>query len=233
MSTFCGSIALWNFATSKKNKTRRKSSKIMSEIYNNLKNLINEKKELKLNNIELIYENLILNCDLENIVHNVDVLKRSPEFKFRQLIDIIGVDYPQKDKRFEVIYLLLSHERNFRVSLKIKINEKEIVPTLTGIFPSANWQEREVFDMYGVRFANHPDLRRILTDYEFEGYPLRKDFPLTGYKEVRYSAEHQKVIYEPVKLAQDYRDFNFESPWEGSEYIKKEQDKIDEKKINE
>ena len=202
----------------------------MSEIYNNLKNLINEKKELKLNNIELIYENLILNCDLENIVHNVDVLKRSPEFKFRQLIDIIGVDYPQKDKRFEVIYLLLSHERNFRVSLKIKINEKEIVPTLTGIFPSANWQEREVFDMYGVRFANHPDLRRILTDYEFEGYPLRKDFPLTGYKEVRYSAEHQKVIYEPVKLAQDYRDFNFESPWEGSEYIKKEQDKVEETK---
>jgi len=202
----------------------------MSEIYNNLKNLISEKKELKLNQIELVYDNLILNCELENIVDNIDILKRSPEFKFRQLIDIIGVDYPQKDKRFEVIYLLLSHERNFRVSLKIKINEKEIVPTLTGIFPSANWQEREVFDMYGVRFANHPDLRRILTDYEFEGYPLRKDFPLTGYKEVRYSAEHQKVIYEPVKLAQDYRDFNFESPWEGSEYIKKEQDKIDEKK---
>ena len=202
----------------------------MLEIYNNLKNLISEKKELKLNQIELIYDNLILNCELENIVDNIDILKRSPEFKFRQLIDIVGVDYPQKDKRFEVIYLLLSHERNFRVSLKIKINEKEIVPTLTGIFPSANWQEREVFDMYGVRFANHPDLRRILTDYEFEGYPLRKDFPLTGYKEVRYSAEHQKVIYEPVKLAQDYRDFNFESPWEGSEYIKKEQDKIDEKK---
>jgi NADH-quinone oxidoreductase subunit C len=201
----------------------------MPEIYNNLKNLISKKKELKLNQIELIYDNLILNCELENIVDNIDILKRSPEFKFRQLIDIVGVDYPQKDKRFEVIYLLLSHERNFRVSLKIKINEKEIVPTLTGIFPSANWQEREVFDMYGVRFANHPDLRRILTDYEFEGYPLRKDFPLTGYKEVRYSAEHQKVIYEPVKLAQDYRDFNFESPWEGSEYIKKEQDKIDEK----
>ena len=202
----------------------------MPEIYNNLKNLISKKKELKLNQIELIYDNLILNCELENIVDNIDILKRSPEFKFRQLIDIVGVDYPQKDKRFEVIYLLLSHERNFRVSLKIKINEKEIVPTLTGIFPSANWQEREVFDMYGVRFANHPDLRRILTDYEFEGYPLRKDFPLTGYKEVRYSAEHQKVIYVPVKLAQDYRDFNFESPWEGSEYIKKEQDKIDEKK---
>ena len=202
----------------------------MSEIYNNLKNLINKKKKLKLNLVELVHDNLILNCELENIVDNIDILKRSPELKFRQLIDIIGVDYPQKDKRFEIIYLLLSHEKNFRISLKIKINEKEIIPTLTGVFPSANWQEREVFDMYGVRFANHPDLRRILTDYEFEGYPLRKDFPLTGYKEVRYSAEHQKVIYEPVKLAQDYRDFNFESPWEGSEYIKKEQDKVDVKK---
>ena len=126
--------------------------------------------------------------------------------------------------------MFLSHENNFRISLKIKIGDEEIVPTLTDTFPSANWQEREVFDMYGIRFANHPDLRRILTDYEFEGYPLRKDFPLTGYKEVRYSAEHQKVIYEPVKLAQDYRDFNFESPWEGSEYIKKEQDQSDEEK---
>jgi len=126
--------------------------------------------------------------------------------------------------------LFLTKENNFRIFLKIKISDEEIVPTLTDTFPSANWQEREVFDMYGIRFANHPDLRRILTDYEFEGYPLRKDFPLTGYKEVRYSAEHQKVIYEPVKLAQDYRDFNFESPWEGSEYIKKEQDKVEETK---
>lgn len=178
----------------------------------------------------MTHDNLILNCDVDNIIHNIDILKRSPEFKFRQLIDILGVDYPQQSKRFEVIYLFLSHENNFRISLKIKIGDEEIVPTLTDTFPSANWQEREVFDMYGIRFANHPDLRRILTDYEFEGYPLRKDFPLTGYKEVRYSAEHQKVIYEPVKLAQDYRDFNFESPWEGSEYIKKEQDKVEEKK---
>ena len=202
----------------------------MSEIYQNLKKLVLEKKELKLNEVDLTHDNLILNCDIDNIIHNIDILKRSPEFKFRQLIDILGVDYPQQSKRFEVIYLFLSHENNFRISLKIKIGDEEIVPTLTDIFPSANWQEREVFDMYGIRFADHPDLRRILTDYEFEGYPLRKDFPLTGYKEVRYSAEHQKVIYEPVKLAQDYRDFNFESPWEGSEYIKKEQDKVEEKK---
>jgi NADH-quinone oxidoreductase subunit C len=202
----------------------------MSEIYQNLKKLVLKKKELKLNNVDLNHDNLVLNCDVDNIIHNIDILKRSPEFKFRQLIDILGVDYPQQGKRFEVIYLFLSHENNFRISLKIKIGDEEIVPTLTDTFPSANWQEREVFDMYGIRFANHPDLRRILTDYEFEGYPLRKDFPLTGYKEVRYSAEHQKVIYEPVKLAQDYRDFNFESPWEGSEYIKKEQNKVEEKK---
>ena len=202
----------------------------MSEIYQNLKKLVLEKKELKLNDVDLTHDNLILNCDVDNVIHNIDILKRSPEFKFRQLIDILGVDYPQQSKRFEIIYLFLSHENNFRISLKIKIGDEEIVPTLTDTFPSANWQEREVFDMYGIRFANHPDLRRILTDYEFEGYPLRKDFPLTGYKEVRYSAEHQKVIYEPVKLAQDYRDFNFESPWEGSEYIKKEQDKVEEKK---
>ena len=202
----------------------------MSEIYQNLKKLVLEKKELKLKEVDLTHDNLILNCDVDNIIHNIDILKRSPEFKFRQLIDILGVDYPQQSKRFEVIYLFLSHENNFRISLKIKIGDEEIVPTLTDIFPSANWQEREVFDMYGIRFADHPDLRRILTDYEFEGYPLRKDFPLTGYKEVRYSAEHQKVIYEPVKLAQDYRDFNFESPWEGSEYVKKEQDKVEEKK---
>ena len=202
----------------------------MSEIYQNLKKLVLEKKELKLNDVDLTHDNLILNCDVDNVIHNIDILKRSPEFKFRQLIDILGVDYPQQSKRFEVIYLFLSHENNFRISLKIKIGDEEIVPTLTDIFPSANWQEREVFDMYGIRFADHPDLRRILTDYEFEGYPLRKDFPLTGYKEVRYSGEHQKVIYEPVKLAQDYRDFNFESPWEGSEYIKKEQDKVEEKK---
>jgi NADH-quinone oxidoreductase subunit C len=201
----------------------------MSEIYSNLKSLVESNKELKITNIELIHDNLILTCDRESLIQNIDILKRSGEFKFRQLIDIIGIDYPQKDKRFEVVYLLLSHEKNFRISLKIHIDESEIVPTLTGIFPSANWQEREVFDMYGIKFADHPDLRRILTDYEFEGYPLRKDFPLTGHKEVRYSAEHQKVIYEHVKLAQDYRDFDFESPWEGSEYIKKEQDKADEK----
>jgi NADH-quinone oxidoreductase subunit C len=197
----------------------------MSADYNNLKSLIENNKELKIDKIELIHDNLILFSSTDNLIYNINILKRDNNFKFRQLIDILGIDYPQKEKRFEVVYLFLSHENNFRISVKINIDEHEIVPTLTNIFPSANWQEREVFDMFGIKFADHPDLRRILTDYEFEGYPLRKDFPLTGYKEVRYSAEYQKVIYEPVKLAQDYRDFDFESPWKGSEYIKKAQDK--------
>ena len=200
----------------------------MSADYNNLKSLIENNKELKIDKIELIHDNLILFSSTDNLIHNINILKRDSNFKFRQLIDILGIDYPQKEKRFEVVYLFLSHENNFRISVKINIDEHEIVPTLTNIFPSANWQEREVFDMFGIKFADHPDLRRILTDYEFEGYPLRKDFPLTGYKEVRYSAEYQKVIYEPVKLAQDYRDFDFESPWKGSEYIKKAQDKANE-----
>ena len=196
--------------------------------YINLKFLIENNKELKIDKIELIHDNLILFSSTDNLIYNINILKRDNNFKFRQLIDILGIDYPQKEKRFEVVYLFLSHENNFRISVKINIDEHEIVPTLTNIFPSANWQEREVFDMFGIKFADHPDLRRILTDYEFEGYPLRKDFPLTGYKEVRYSAEYQKVIYEPVKLAQDYRDFDFESPWKGSEYIKKAQDKANE-----
>jgi NADH-quinone oxidoreductase subunit C len=196
--------------------------------YINLKSLIENNKELKIDKIELIHDNLILFSSTDNLIYNINILKRDNNFKFRQLIDILGIDYPQKEKRFEVVYLFLSHENNFRISVKINIDEHEIVPTLTNIFPSANWQEREVFDMFGIKFADHPDLRRILTDYEFEGYPLRKDFPLTGYKEVRYSAEYQKVIYEPVKLAQDYRDFDFESPWKGSEYIKKAQDKANE-----
>ncbi|MDA0995441.1 MAG: NADH-quinone oxidoreductase subunit C [Proteobacteria bacterium] len=200
----------------------------MSADYNNLKSLIENNKELKIDKIELIHDNLILFSSTDNLIYNINILKRDNNFKFRQLIDILGIDYPQKEKRFEVVYLFLSHENNFRISVKINIDEHEIVPTLTNIFPSANWQEREVFDMFGIKFADHPDLRRILTDYEFEGYPLRKDFPLTGYKEVRYSAEYQKVIYEPVKLAQDYRDFDFESPWKGSEYIKKAQDKANE-----
>ena len=197
--------------------------------YIKLKSLINKNSKLKFVNSEIIEDNLIVSCKKEELINNIDFLKRNPEFKFRQLVDIAGVDYPQNKNRFEIIYLLLSHEKNLRISVKIVVHENDLVPSLTEIFPSSNWQEREVFDMYGIKFSDHPDLRRILTDYEFEGFPLRKDFPLTGFKEVRYNTDLNKVVYEPVKLAQDFRDFDFESTWEGSEYIKEEQKKLEDK----
>jgi len=149
-------------------------------------------------------------------------LKNNEETRFRQLIDITAVDYLEKDKRFKLVYLLLSHEFNKRIIIDLYINENEIVSTLTSILPAANWMEREVFDMYGIKFKDHPDLRRILTDYGFEGHPLRKDFPLTGQNEVRYSEDKKKVIYEPVKLEQNYRNFDYESPWVGTKYINKQ-----------
>lgn len=171
-------------------------------------------------------DNLTFNCDNKDLIENISQLKRHPELKFRQLVDILVVDYPNREKRFEIIYLLLSHENNLRLSIKAEAEENEKIQTLTNVFPSANWLEREVFDMNGIEFEKHPDLRRILTDYEFEGFPLRKDFPLTGYKEVRYDPEKKKVLYEPVKLQQAYRDFDFRSPWQSPEYIKNEQEKI-------
>jgi len=170
-------------------------------------------------------DNLTFNCDNKDLIENISQLKRHPELKFRQLVDILAVDYPNREKRFEIIYLLLSHENNLRISIKVETEENDKIKTLTNVFPSANWLEREVFDMNGVEFDKHPDLRRILTDYEFEGFPLRKDFPLTGYKEVRYDPEKKKVLYEPVKLQQAYRDFDFRSPWQSPEYIKNEQEK--------
>ena len=160
--------------------------------------------------------------DGDTLLEVIIFLKTSSETKFRQLIDITAVDYPENEKRFKLIYLILSHEFNQRIIIDSFINENEIVPTITSIFPSANWMEREVFDMYGIKFKDHPDLRRILTDYGFEGYPLRKDFPLTGHIEVRYSEDEKKVVYEPVKLEQNYRNFDYESPWEGTKYIKEQ-----------
>ena len=156
-------------------------------------------------------------------------LKTNENTKFRQLIDITVVDYPEKIQRFKVVYLFLSHEFNHRIILSYLINENEVISSLTSIFPAANWMEREVFDMYGVNFKDHPDLRRILTDYGFEGHPLRKDFPLTGHSEVRYSEDQKKVVKEPVKLEQNYRNFDYESPWEGTKYIK-EVKEINDKK---
>ncbi len=165
---------------------------------------------------------LFIEIDIEALYSTILYLKTNNKCRFKQLIDITAVDYPEKEKRFKLVYLLLSHENNLRILININIDEKTHVPSITKIFPSANWMEREVFDMYGISFKNHPDLRRILTDYGFKGYPLRKDFPLTGHTEVRYSEEHKKVVYEPVKLDQEYRNFDFESPWEGTKYIMEE-----------
>ena len=162
---------------------------------------------------------LFIEIDIEALYSTILYLKTNNKCRFKQLIDITAVDYPEKEKRFKLVYLLLSHENNLRILININIDEKTHVPSITKIFPSANWMEREVFDMYGISFKDHPDLRRILTDYGFKGYPLRKDFPLTGHTEVRYSEEHKKVVSEPVKLDQEYRNFDFESPWEGTKYI--------------
>ena len=171
---------------------------------------------------EIIFGQLYIDIDIANIVSTILFLKTNEKCRFKQLIDITAVDYPQKNKRFKIIYLLLSHENNFRVIINVNIDEKDLVSSITKVFPSANWMEREIFDMYGISFKNHPDLRRILTDYNFEGFPLRKDFPLTGHTEVRYSEDKKKVVYEPVKLEQEYRNFDFESPWEGTKYTNKE-----------
>jgi len=165
---------------------------------------------------------LFIEIDIEALYSTILYLKTNSKCRFKQLIDITAVDYPQREKRFKLVYLLLSHENNLRIIVKINIDEKNTAPSITKIFPSANWMEREVFDMYGISFKDHPDLRRILTDYGFKGYPLRKDFPLTGHTEVRYSEEHKKVVSEPVKLDQEYRNFDFESPWEGTKYILEE-----------
>ena len=174
----------------------------------------------KINDSKIVHEQLYLSIDNEDLPDVVLFIKTNKDTKFKQLIDITAVDYPENSKRFKMVYLFLSHQFNQRIIISSLINENEVVPSLTKIFPSANWMEREVFDMYGISFKDHPDLRRILTDYGFEGYPLRKDFPLTGHTEVRYSEEKKKVISEPVKLDQEYRDFDFESPWEGTKYIK-------------
>jgi NADH-quinone oxidoreductase subunit C len=186
----------------------------------NLEKIINSGLSSKIQNSSINNEELLFETNENDLLDVVQFLKLNENCKFKQLIDIAGVDYPENDKRFELIYLFLSHENNLRVKLLIKFEINQTINSITKIFPSANWMEREVFDMYGIKFKNHPDLRRILTDYGFKGHPLRKDFPLTGFNEVRYSEKDKKVIYEPVKLEQNYRNFDFESPWEGTNYVK-------------
>jgi len=186
----------------------------------NIEKKINSELTTKINSSEIKHDQIYITIDSEDISDVILFLKVNENTKFRQLIDITAVDYPNEEKRFKVVYLFLSHEYNVRIIINCSINENEKIPSITNIFPSANWMEREVFDMYGISFNDHPDLRRILTDYGFEGHPLRKDFPLTGHNEVRYSVDEKKVIYEPVKLEQNYRKFDYESPWEGTKYIK-------------
>jgi NADH-quinone oxidoreductase subunit C len=196
-----------------------------------LEKLINSELTSKIKKTIISFNELLIETNDEELINVIHFLKSNDKLKFRQLIDIAGVDFPEEDKRFNLIYLLLSHEKNIRIKISIKFEIGKKIPTLVKIYPSANWMEREVFDMYGIEFLDHPDLRRILTDYNFEGHPLRKDFPLTGFTEVRYSEKEKKVIYEPVKLEQNYRDFDFESPWEGTKYIKELKEKnIDDKK---
>ena len=187
-----------------------------------LEKKINSALTTKIKNTKINHNHICINIENENLLEVVLFLKNNDKSKFKQLIDITAVDYPANERRFKLVYLFLSHEFNSRILIDFFINENEIVSSLTSVYPSANWMEREVFDMYGVKFKNHPDLRRILTDYGFTGHPLRKDFPLTGHNEVRYSEDDKKVIYEPVKLEQNYRNFDYESPWEGTEYIKKQ-----------
>ena len=195
-----------------------------------LEKKINSELTTKIKKTEIRHEQLYINIDNEDLIDVTLFIKSNENTKFRQLIDITVVDYPENAQRFKVVYLFLSHEFNQRIILSYLISENEVIPSLTPIYPAANWMEREVFDMYGVKFKDHPDMRRILTDYGFEGHPLRKDFPLTGHTEVRYSEEQKKVISEPVKLEQNYRNFDYESPWEGTKYIKDQTDLENDKK---
>ena len=200
-----------------------------------MKNLIDLEKKInselgtKITNTQIKHNQIYIEINKDDLIDVTLFIKTNKDTQFRQLIDITVVDYPDQTQRFKVVYLFLSHEFNHRMILSYRINENEVISSLTSIFPAANWMEREVFDMYGVNFKDHPDLRRILTDYGFEGHPLRKDFPLTGHTEVRYSEEKKKVINEPVKLEQNYRNFDYQSPWEGTKYIKVQTDNNDKK----
>ena len=219
-------MEFYNFKKKLEEKDLFKDNNMNINKIQKLEKIVNSELASKVKKSKLEFNELLIETSVENLIAVIQFLKSNDNCKFRQLIDIAGVDYPEEEKRFELVYLLLSHELNLRIKISTKFEINTRIPSTTIIFPSANWMEREVFDMYGIEFANHPDLRRILTDYNFKGHPLRKDFPLTGFNEVRYSEESKKVIYEPVKLEQNYRNFDFESPWEGTKYIKKS------KKIN-
>jgi NADH-quinone oxidoreductase subunit C len=181
------------------------------------------------NSAEIEFGELLINIRRAEIVRVITFLRDDPICKFASLIDICGVDYPSRERRFDVVYHLLSMAHNTRIRVKATTDETHPISSIVTVFPNADWYEREAFDMYGIIFDEHPDLRRILTDYGFEGYPLRKDFPLSGFVEVRYDEERKSVIYEPVNLPQEYRSFDFMSPWEGAKYVLPGDEKSEEK----
>ena len=176
---------------------------------------------------QVAYGELTIIVTANQIIPTLKFLRDDGLCRFTQLIELCGVDYPERRKRFDVVYLLLSMENNMRIRVKLMAGEGDTVPSVCPVFPNANWYEREAFDMYGIVFEDHPDMRRLLTDYGFEGHPLRKDFPLTGYTEVRWDDEQQRVVYEPVKLTQEYRDFDYLSPWEGGDYVLPGDEKVE------
>ena len=189
----------------------------MDEALNDLEDFLQSKFSDEMTSTDISNDQLTLNINVSSLEQITSFLKLNSVCQFRTLIDITAVDYPEEEYRFQLIYHYLSMHQNIRIRIKIPVKEEEIVPSITSVFPAANWFEREVFDMYGILFGSHPDMRRLLTDYGFKGHPLRKDFPTTGYLEVRYDQEKKKVVYEPVKLNQEYRRFDFVSPWEGIE----------------
>ncbi len=191
----------------------------MSEALQELAGIIQLKRPEAVVSTEVAFGELTLTATLANLEKLVEFLRDDASCRFSTLVDITGIDHPERAQRFDVVYHFLSMYRNHRIRVKVAVREDEMVPSLIGLYPAANWFEREVFDMFGILFSGHPDLRRILTDYGFRGYPLRKDFPTTGYTEVRYDEALKRVVYEPVKLVQEYRQFDFMSPWEGAEYI--------------
>jgi NADH-quinone oxidoreductase subunit C len=191
----------------------------MSEALNDLAAYIREKLDGQIGDAVVAYGELTLTVEPADIVAVLGFLRRDVQCQFVSIIDICGVDYPARAKRFDVVYHLLSPRQNQRIRVKVMADEDTLVPSVTEVFPGADWFEREAYDLYGILFSGHPDLRRILTDYGFEGHPLRKDFPLTGFVEVRYDDEAKRVVYEPVELKQEFRNFDFLSPWEGTDYV--------------
>ncbi len=191
----------------------------MSEALKDLAAYLAEKLDGKIGEAVIAYGELTLSLEAGDIVSVASFLRNDVQCQFISIIDVCGADYPARLKRFDVVYHLLSPRQNLRIRLKVMTDEDTPVPSLTGVYPGADWFEREAYDLYGILFSGHPDLRRLLTDYGFEGHPLRKDFPLTGFVEVRYDDEAKRVVYEPVELKQEFRNFDFLSPWEGTDYV--------------